>query len=88
MFRSKLGLSYNNTTWIETDNYNPSDFSIDMFSANEILDANIIQTNGYDYTCKKITNYSYSEFFTSKNIYGADYRPIKAFEPTSFNIFV
>jgi len=88
MFRSKLGLSYNNTTWIETDNYNPSDFSIDMFSANEILDANIIQTNGYDYTGKKITNYSYSEFFTSKNIYGADYRPIKAFEPTSFNIFV
>lgn len=88
MFRNNLGLPYNNTTWIETDNYLPADFSIDMFSANEIMSANILQTKGYDYTGKKITNYSYSDFFTSKNIYGADYRPIKAFEPISYNFFV
>ncbi len=88
MLRNYMGIPKNSTKWIETDNYNPSDFSIDMFSANEIMSANILQTNGYDYTGKKITNYSYSDFFTSKNIYGADYRPIKAFEPISYNVFI
>ena len=35
--RETLGLDPNGTDWLDIDSYDPSTFSLDMFSANELL---------------------------------------------------
>jgi len=86
-FRLSKGYAYNSLNWIETDGYKPSDFSMEMFSADEIISENILQMYGYDYTGNKIKNFSYKDYFNYKNLYGVNYRPIKAFEPVCYNVF-
>lgn len=64
-FRNKLiaegatdvyGKPITETTWLDVNSYKPSDFSIDMFNANELLNngSNIVSYYGYDHTGKKL----------------------------------
>ena len=63
---------------------NPSDFSLSMFSADELLNSgdNYVTYFGYDHTGKKISGRpSFDDFFNKKDQYGNYTRPIGAFEP-------
>ncbi|MBL4655071.1 MAG: carboxypeptidase-like regulatory domain-containing protein, partial [Bacteroidia bacterium] len=78
--RTSLGLKENGTDWIDVDNLDPGKFSLDMFSADEL----IAETNGplrfyygYDYLGNKLTKKpTLNDFFTKEET-----RPISAFEP-------
>ncbi|MBI5541534.1 MAG: hypothetical protein HY951_15840 [Bacteroidia bacterium] len=84
--RLNLGKPYNNTEYLYIDDYLPSDFSIEMFSADDVLANNIVQTYGYDFT-GKISKNNYSDFFSKTNDYGLHTRPTSAFEPINYNVF-
>lgn len=49
--RSKLGLDVKNTDYIDIDSYDPSTFSLDMFSADELFNSgnSIVSYYGYDH---------------------------------------
>ena len=82
--RKKLGLDPNGLDWIDVDNLDPSTFTIDMFSADELLNEGNVYTAyyGYDYTGKKLTHKpTFEDFFYSKDDYGNYKREIGAFEP-------
>jgi len=78
--RTSLGLKEGGTDWIDVDNLDPSKFSLDMFSADEL----IAETNGplrfyygYDFLGNKLTKKpTLNDFFTKEAT-----RPIPAFEP-------
>ncbi len=68
--RAKLGLAQNSTDWIDIDSYAPSTYSIDMFSADELLnDGSLFVTYyGYDYKGNKLKSKpSVKDFFTKFN---------------------
>ena len=76
-FREKYGLSA--TDWIDVDSYDPSAFSMDMLSADELFNSgnSIVSYSGYDY----MGNLTYGksslqDFFDDKTN-----RPIGAFSP-------
>ncbi len=84
-FRQKFG--YGQTDFVSVDSHLPSDFSLDMFSADELLNNgnDLVSYYGYDYAGNKL-NYqpSFEEFWTAtENINGLDVntRPIGAFRP-------
>jgi hypothetical protein len=54
--RQKLGLSVNSTDFIDIDSYDPSTFSMDMFSADELFNSgnSIVSYYGYDHRGNKI----------------------------------
>lgn len=85
--RKKLGMPVNGHSindWIDIDNYDPSTFSIDMFSADELLNNgnNYVSYYGYDYKGKKLKNRpTLNDFFTAKDENGNYKREIAAFEP-------
>jgi outer membrane receptor protein involved in Fe transport len=82
--RKKLGLDPNGLNWIDVDNLDPSTFSIDMFSADELLNSgnSYVTYYGYDYTGKKLDHKpSFNDFFSAKDQYGNYTREIGAFEP-------
>jgi len=82
--RNKLGLATDGTDWIDIDNYDPSTFSIDMFSADELLNNgnSYVYYQGYDHTGKLLKNKpSFDDFFTKKDAFGNYTREIGAFEP-------
>lgn len=82
--RNKLGLTVDGTDWIDIDNYDPSTFSIDMFSADELLNNgnSYVYYQGYDHTGEKLKGKpSFDDFFTKKDAYGNYTREIGAFEP-------
>ncbi|MEI8201598.1 MAG: TonB-dependent receptor [Bacteroidota bacterium] len=82
--RKKLGLAINGTDWIDIDNLDPSTFSIDMFSADELLNSGNSYVNyyGYDYKGKKLTRKpSLEDFFTAVDENGYKKREIGAYEP-------
>ena len=82
--REKLGLAVNGTDWIDLDNYDPSTFSINMFSADELFNQgnSYVSFYGYDHTGKLLKSKpSFDDFFTAKDDHGNYTRPIAAFEP-------
>ena len=82
--RTKLGLETNGTDWIDVDSYDPGLFTIDMFSADELLNGGnpLVAYMGYDHTGKKLKSRpSFDDFFTQTNEYGRYTRPIGAYEP-------
>ncbi|MFC1729681.1 TonB-dependent receptor domain-containing protein [candidate division KSB1 bacterium] len=84
--RLKLGLPVNGTDWIDVDNLDPSTFSIDMFSADELFNQGFRTTYvsyyGYDHTGEKLSSKpSFDDFFTARDDFGNYLRPIGAFEP-------
>lgn len=82
--REKLGYAKNGLNWIDLDNYDPETFSMDMFSADELLNQgnSYVSYFGYDHTGKKLSNQpSFDDFFTARDDKGNYTRQIGAFEP-------
>ncbi len=83
--RNKLGMNPDGSDFLNIDAYDPSMFSLDMFSADELLNEgqNFVYYYGYDYTGKPLKGKpSFDDFFT-ETIEGTEFkaRPIGAFEP-------
>jgi len=82
--RENLGMNTNGTEFINIDAMDPTDFSLNMFSADELLNSgnNYVTYYGYDHTGQKISGRpSFDDFFNKKDQYGNYTRPIGAFEP-------
>lgn len=82
--RKALGLATNSLDWIDVASYSPDMFSIDMFSADELLNNgnSYVYYAGYDHTGKALKDKpSFDDFFTKVNDDGRYTRPIGAQEP-------
>ena len=83
--RNKLGLNPNGTDWLDVDSYDKSIYSLNMFSADDLLNiggTGLVSYNGYDYTGKKTSgNPSLDDFFTKKDANGNFTRDIGAYRP-------
>ena len=82
--RQKLGMAVNSTDIINTDAYDPSFYSMDMFSADDLLTLgpNKVAYYGYDYTGKKLSsNPSFDSYFTEKDANGNFKRQLGAIQP-------
>ena len=82
--RGLLGLQANGLDWIDIDSYDPSMFSLDMFSADELLNAgnSYVGYYGYDHRGNKLSgNPSFEDFFTQVDEDGNFTRAIGAYEP-------
>ena len=82
--RKKLGLDENGTDWLDIDSYDPSFFSLDMFSANELLNiggTQYVSYNGFDYTGQILKNRPGLADFYGEDAQGNSQRLVGAFEP-------
>jgi outer membrane receptor protein involved in Fe transport len=82
--RESLGMPVDGTQWIDIDSLSPSDYSIDMFSADEVLnDGNrLVRYRGYSHTGEKYSSQpTFNDFFTKKDEDGNFTRPIGAYQP-------
>ncbi|RLD46806.1 MAG: hypothetical protein DRI86_02130 [Bacteroidetes bacterium] len=82
--RTKLGLPVDGTDWIDLDSYDPSTFSLDMFSTDELLNSGnpYVSYHGYDaYGNKLSSKPSFDDFFTQVDANGNKTRAIGAYEP-------
>ncbi len=82
--RAKIGAAEDE--WIDVDNLTPDTYSLDMYSADELLDwGNTyggISYYGYDHTGKKLsTRPTFDDFFTKKDANGNYLRQVDAFRP-------
>ncbi|MBS1772981.1 MAG: carboxypeptidase regulatory-like domain-containing protein [Bacteroidetes bacterium] len=83
--RTKLGLSTKDTRYLDVDNYDPSMLSLDMFSADELLNNGNAFVNyyGYDYLGNKQKGQvNFQDFFSKKDANGNYTRDIGAFRPS------
>lgn len=83
--REKLGLPIDGTDFINIDALDPSTFSLDMFSADELLnDGNqLVNYYGYDFVGNTTTRSAEENFFTD-----GQNRPMNAFAPTYISGFI
>ncbi len=83
--RRALGMNPYSTERVNIDNLDPSQLSIDMFSAGELIDPNAQNTVayfGYDYLGNIINdNPSISDFFNETDENGRLTRPVAPFQP-------
>ena len=82
--REKLGMDPKGTEYVQTDNLDPSFYSLGMFSADELLNngKELVSYYGYDYKGNLQTGQvNFNDFFTAKDEYGNFTRPIAAFRP-------
>ncbi|MCW3103646.1 MAG: hypothetical protein JWO09_2086 [Bacteroidetes bacterium] len=83
--REKLGYAENSTNWIDIDSYDPETYSIDMFSADDLLNlggGSLVAYYGYDHTGKKLNgNPSLDDFYNKKDDKGNFTREIGAYKP-------
>jgi outer membrane receptor protein involved in Fe transport len=82
--RSKLGLDVNGRDYINIDGIDPSVFSLDMFSPDELINTGVDIANwyGYDYTGKRINGQvNFNDWFTKKDANGNYTRNLGAFRP-------
>lgn len=83
--RRALGLDVNGTDWLDVDRYDPSFFSIDMFSANELFNSGnqYVSYYGYDHTGNKYSSSTWSldDFFDPKTRGHKNYQYLPAFSP-------
>jgi hypothetical protein len=79
--RKKLGVA--NNEWIDIHNMKPEDFTLDMFSADDLLNNGNAYVNyyGYDYLGNKVSNVAFEDFFTQKDANGNLTRPVGSFNP-------
>jgi hypothetical protein len=80
-FRKKFG--YANNEWVDIHNMKPEDFTLDMFSADDLLNNGNSYVNyyGYDYLGNKVSNVAFEDFFTQKDANGNLTRPVGSFNP-------
>ena len=83
--RQKLGLDVNGLDYINVDALDPSMFSLDMFSADDLLNlggTSMVGYYGYDHTGKKVKgNYSLDDYFNKKDANGNYLRNVGAYQP-------
>lgn len=82
--RETLGLDPRGTDFVDVDALDPSTFSLDMFSPDDLLNQgqNYVLYYGYDHAGNKLTTKpSFDDFFTQKDDNGDFTRPIAPFEP-------
>lgn len=82
--RQKLGLDPYGTDFLNVDALDPSIFSLDMFSADELINQGEAFVNyyGYDYTGKRLNGQvNFNDWFTKKDANGNYTREIGAFRP-------
>lgn len=82
--RKKLGLNPAGTDFIDIDKYDPSTFSLDMFSADELLNSgnSYVSYWGYDQTGKKVRgNTDIDKYFSELDANGNYKRFVGAFQP-------
>jgi outer membrane receptor protein involved in Fe transport len=82
--REELGIPVNSKEWIDFDSYDPSVYSVDFFSAEEMLNNgnNFVSYYGYDHHGNKLTNKpTLNDFLTAKDDAGRYKREIASFQP-------
>ena len=83
--RRALGMDPRSTEVINIDNLDPSIFSMDMFSPDEVINPNgtrFLHYYGYDYTGEILNDQvDISDFFLDKDENGRFTRPVGAFQP-------
>jgi len=82
--REKLNKPIDGTEWLDIDNYDPSTYTLDLFSPDELLNDgnNYVLYYGYDiYGNKLTTNPTLDQFFNEKDDNGIYKREIRAFQP-------
>ncbi|MBN2729252.1 MAG: carboxypeptidase regulatory-like domain-containing protein [Bacteroidales bacterium] len=82
--REKLGYNITGTDWIDIDSYDPTMYSIDMFTADELLNEgySYVAYYGYDHKGNRLTTRpSFDDFFTDVDENGNYTRLIPSFEP-------
>lgn len=82
----KLGLPKDYNKFVNVDEYDPSTFSLNMFSAEDLLGQNqqssLVDYNGYDYLGNKTTaSTNLNEFLNKKDANGFHLFPVGAFKP-------
>lgn len=80
--RSKLG--FGASDYLDIHSVDPSKLSLDLFSADELINngSSFVSYNGYDYLGNKNkSNVNFNDFFTAKDANGNYTRPIAAFSP-------
>jgi len=83
--RTKLGLNPAGTDYVVIDKYDPSMFTLDMFSADELFNSgnNFVNYYGYDQTGKKVKgNTDIRSYFNDYDEHGNYKRFIGSFQPT------
>jgi len=71
--------------FINIDGLDPNLFSLDMFSARELIDADLVYYHGYDYLGNKLpNNVTFDDFFTARDANGRRTFPVAAFQPNYF----
>jgi hypothetical protein len=82
--RNALEMASDGTDFINVDGLDPSLFTLEMFSADELLNSgnNYVTYYGYDHTGNKISGRpSFDDFFNDQDDFGNFTRPVGAFEP-------
>lgn len=83
--RNKLGMDPDGNSFINIDGLDPELFTLDMFSADELLNDgnNYVSYYGYDYTGKKLKakDVSFEDFFNAQDEFGNYTRKIAPFQP-------
>ncbi|MBP6312154.1 MAG: carboxypeptidase regulatory-like domain-containing protein [Flavobacteriales bacterium] len=82
--RTSLGLDPNGSDFINVDALDPSAFSLDMFSADELINDgnNLVNFAGYDHVGNRLTSKpSFDSFFTAKDEKGNFTRLQAPFQP-------
>ncbi len=84
--REKLGLAVDGTDWVNIDAYGPENYSLDMFTADELLSnglTGVVSYYGFDYLGNRVDPVPEGDFFTN-----SAQRPINAFRPTYISAFL
>ncbi|WKZ66095.1 MAG: carboxypeptidase-like regulatory domain-containing protein [Flavobacteriales bacterium] len=82
--RQRLGLDPNGTDYIDVDALDPSALALDMFDADELINAgnNLVSFVGYDYLGNRLTRKpSFDDFFTELDERGRYTRAQAPFQP-------
>ncbi len=84
--RDKFGVG--DQEYLDTDALDPSQLSIDMFSASELTDQNIVGYFGYDYTGQLVgTDVTFNDFFTQRNAAGKRTFAVAPFTPIYWSAY-
>ena len=80
--RQKLGLSITGSDYLDIDSYSPDMYSLDMFSAEELVNNGVVSYYGFDHTGKKTKGTSsFDDFFNKKDANGNLTKSINSFKP-------
>ena len=84
-FRRAIGLDGNSSEFVDIDRYDPSIFSLDMFSPDELFNQgrNLISYYGFDHTGERVSGATdINKYFNDTDKNGNYTRFIGAFQPT------